>query len=66
MSEPIVALRHTISKQVQEYPESVARQQLEAWPDVLEEVRTAKPEVLSEPFTLDENMDRTPTEKNEI
>lgn len=66
MSEPIVALRHTISKQVHEYPESVARQQLEAWPDVLEEVRTAKPEVLSAPFMLDENKDRKPTEKDEI
>ena len=63
MSEPIVALRHTISKQVQEYPESVARQQLAAWPDVLEEVRTAKPEVLSAPFRFDENLDRKlPTE----
>ena len=66
MSEPIVALRHTISKQVQEYPESVARQQLEAWPDVLEEVRTAKPEVLSAPFVLDENLDRTPPTEDGI
>lgn len=66
MSEPIVALRHTISKQVQEYPESVARQQLAAWPDVLEEVRTAKPEVLSAPFTFDENLDRTPPTEDGI
>lgn len=66
MSEPIVALRHTISKQVHEYPESVARQQLEAWPDVLEEVRTAKPEVLSAPFKLDENLDRKPTTEDGI
>ena len=66
MSEPIVALRHTISKQVHEYPESVARQQLAAWPEVLEEVKTAKPEVLSAPYTLDENKDRKPSKKDEI
>lgn len=58
-----IALRDTISKQVIEYPAKEAEQWLShpVFGLRLEEVRTAKPEVLSNPFTLDEDGERVPT-----
>jgi len=67
MSTRLVALRNTISKQVFEYPEAKA-QKLLAHPvfgKTLEEVRTNKPEVLSEPFILDESGEREAIESVE-
>lgn len=68
MSTQLIALRNTISKQVHEYPEDRARVIL-AHPvlgKVHEEVRTAKPEVLAEPFAFDSDGDRQPIEADTL
>lgn len=67
MSTQLIAVRNTISKQVHEYPEAKARKILAhpVFGKVNEEVRTDKPEVLSEPFQLDENGERQPVESED-
>lgn len=62
MSTQLVALRNTVSKQVHEYPEPKARKILAhpIWGKANEEVRVAKPEVLSEPHTIGEDGERKP------
>lgn len=67
MSTQLIALRNTISKQVYEYPEAQARKILAhpVWGKVNEEVRVAKPEVLGEPFELDEDGERQPIIQDE-
>lgn len=65
MSTQLVALRNTISGQAHEYPEAKARKILKhpVWGKVNEEVRTAKPEVLSDPYELDEQGNRKPIDE---
>lgn len=67
MTNPIVVLRHTISKQTQEYTAAEAQHILShpVWGAVLEVVDVAKPEVLGKPYTLDEDGERVPVKDAE-
>lgn len=64
MSERLIPLRHTISKQVIELPESQVERYLKVWGSVLEPVRVAKPEVLSAPHVIEDG-ERKPVQKDQ-
>lgn len=63
----IIILRDTISKQTLEVDEKTAKRYLThpVWSKRLEQVRTAKPEVLSQPAVKDESGVKKPVKKTE-